>query len=310
MRTHLGRRQHDVAALVTAARAPLSPPTLPRQPDPPRPPGSSTLVLYGCCSCPWCYLASQRSDRLTAATAVQWRMVAPDPHLHVTGQRLDTDGRRHLQADLDAARTAMLPGERLPEHAPAFLPNTAPAVVGYAEADGAGVADPVRRLLFDAYWNDGADIGNPEVLRRLLAGPIQAGHSTSWPLRESGYAVTLAGGPITNGAYRRIQQWRTASATASKGAVPSMVSDDGTVTGADVLRQLADLVVGEEPARPDEDQPHPAESQALWLTVAATETGFLSTRGPVFQGTGGISGSGYIRPAISEPGKPDGEVAT
>lgn len=237
-------------------------------------------------------------------------MVAPDPHLHVTGQRLDTDDRQHLQADLDAARMVMLPGERLPEHAPAFMPNTAPAVVGYAEADGAGVADPVRRLLFDAYWNDGADIGNPEVLRRLLADPISAGHSTSWPLRESGYAVTLAGGPITNGAYRRIQDWRTASATAAAGAVPTMVSDDGTVTGVDVLSQLADLVVvGEGSARPGDGQPYPAES-ALWLVVAATETGFLSTQGPVFEGTGGISGSGYIRPSFSEPGKPDGEVAT
>ena len=115
----------------------------------------------------------------------------------MTGVRFDAAGRQHLQDESTTIRALLQPGEVLPADAPGFLPNTGPAVAGYAEAYGAGVAGPVRRLLFDACWTGGADIGNPEVLRRLLAGPIRAGHSTSLPLRDSGYAVSLAGGPIT-----------------------------------------------------------------------------------------------------------------
>jgi len=162
------------------------------------PPGdapTADLSICGAFSCPYCYLASRRTDRLAGTPiTIGWQMVAPRLRLPAAG-RPGGAGREVLQAELDAAGELLLPGEQLPSRAPVVLPTTAPAVAGYAEAVGAGVADAVRGLLFDAYWLHGADIANPEVLRRLLAAPIRRGHSTAWPLRDSGYAVTLAGGP-------------------------------------------------------------------------------------------------------------------
>jgi len=66
-------------------------------------------------------------------------MVAPRLRLPAAG-RPGGAGREVLQAELDAARELLLPGEQLPSRAPVVLPTTAPAVAGYAEAVGAGVA--------------------------------------------------------------------------------------------------------------------------------------------------------------------------
>lgn len=146
------------------------------------------------------------------------------------GTRLDADDRSRLEDELAAVGGLLLPGQRLPSRGPAFVPYTSPAVAGYAEALGAGVEDVVRRLLFDAYWQHDADIGNPEVLRRLLAAPIRAGHSTSWPLRDSGCAVSLAGGPITTRAYDHMRDWQGDWLQAAGGATPA-IAGGGKITG-------------------------------------------------------------------------------
>lgn len=278
----LHRRPHSAPA----AAADVVFPPLPRQAAPvaaPRPGRSGRAMIYGCFSCPWCYVASLHSDQLTdQADGLQWRMVVPDPHLPVTGLRLDRACRSRLDAELTAVSAALLPGEELPEQAPAFLPHTGPAVAGYAEADGAGVGGLVRRVLFDAYWQHGADIGNPEVLRRLLVEPILAGHSTSWPLRESGYAVTLAGGPITTTAYCHMRDWRHDWQHAAGSALPAMVDDSGTVTGQDVLHALRATVLTQPSVMPVPLSVGPATP--AWIIATNTEASFLSTRGRCSKG--------------------------
>ncbi|MFN2321144.1 MAG: hypothetical protein ABR500_15900 [Dermatophilaceae bacterium] len=67
----------------------------------------------------------------------------------------------------------------------------------YAEAVVAGVADHVRALLFRSHWVHNEDIGNPDVLRGLLALPILHGRSLAAVHSESGYAVSISGGPLT-----------------------------------------------------------------------------------------------------------------
>lgn len=235
-------------------------------------------------------------------------MVDPDPSRPTTGRRLDHDARCQLDAELALASAALMPGERLPVQAPTFLPRSGPAIAGYAEAVGAGVGALVRRVLFDAYWQHAADIGNPEVLRLLLVEPILGGHSRSWPLRESGYAVTLAGGPVTSTAYCRMRDWQRDWRQTAGGALPALVEEGGTITGPDVLDALGSSVLGQPSAPPEPSHAGPVEP--AWKTTRSTESGFLSTRGPVLEAAGGLSTRGVVRPALSEPGKPDGEVAT
>lgn len=127
--------------------------------------------------------------------------------------------------------------------------NTRAAVSGYAEAFGIGVGNEVRRLLFDAYWTKGLDIGSPEVLRSLLASTIQKGTATSFSLRAAGYAVSTNRGPITVDAYRRIASWRE-SWLAITQTIPTLTVGNISHIGVDALAWLAGRD-GEHAVRPN-----------------------------------------------------------
>jgi hypothetical protein len=199
-----------------------------------------TATIYGDFNCPFSYLASRRADLLP--DTVDWRAVEHRRELPATGKRLNPAERDALAAEWESVGELLLPGEVLPGQPPAFAPNTQAAVAGYAEAVEAGVGHRVRRLLFRAYWIDGADIGNAEVLRTLLAPAMRSGHSTSEPIRESGYAVSVARGPITHGGYRRIRDWRDGWRALGDATIPALVDGDRAVTGVPALTELGDRV--------------------------------------------------------------------
>lgn len=202
------------------------------------------MSVYGEFSCPYSYLASHRVDALAeVGVEVDWRAVERDPFRPSRRAGVNIGDIEQRLAEV------LLSGERLPWRVPAFVPNTEAAVAGYAEAYGAGVAAEVRRVLFAAYWIDGVDIGDPEVLRRRLAGPILRGHSTSLPLRDFGYAVSPSRGPITTGAWRRMRQWRARWAQLNATCTPVLLLDDpdgdlpeGIVAGAAALCRLSDEI--------------------------------------------------------------------
>ena len=247
------------------------------------------MIVYADFGCPRCYLASRRVDALAAAGVdVGWRAVEQHPRLPVTGRRLDADEQAALERALSAVTALLLPGEELPWKLPATAPNTEAAVAAYAEAYGAGVADDVRRLLFCAYWVDGADIGSPEVLRTRLAGSILRGNSTSDPLRESGFAVSASRGPITTGAWRRIRAWRDEWVRLGTGAVPMLVDGDGArpVTGEMALRRLEKEIIRvgadlhpdlPDPARYPPVRPVPSTP---WVTIDQIRAAHTGPRAP------------------------------
>lgn len=143
-----------------------------------------------------------------------------------------------------------------------MLGRTEAAVSAYAEAYEAGVGADVRRLLFDAYWRHGLDIGNPEVLRKLVAGPILRGRSPSSPLRDYGYAVSVSGAPITTAAWRRMRHWQDAWARLSTDALPVLLVDHEPVrTGVEALRWLEKELVATG-AELNPDLPDPARYPA------------------------------------------------
>lgn len=198
------------------------------------------LIVYGDVNCPFSYLASRRVSALAAAGVdVEWRAVEHAPELPVPGSRLDAAGRAGIEAEFATIKQLLLAGEEFDVPVPSMTPHTEAAVSGYAEAVGAGVADDVRTLLFDAYWQRGLDVGSPEVLRTLLADPIRRGASIALPLHWSGYAVSANRGPITVDAYRRVRAWRRAWLDLGTATIPTVTRRGSTYAGLDGLELLA-----------------------------------------------------------------------
>lgn len=223
------------------------------------------VVLYADFGFPCCYLAGRAVDALSGVgVAVDWRGVEREPRLSTSPRPVAEDERALLTGEPAAAE--LLASDVEPAAAtPNTVPNTRAAVAGYAEAYGAGVADDVRRLLLKAYWVDHANIGDPEVLRRLLAGPMLRGRSSSSALQRFGYAVSMNRGPVTTGAWRRIRGWRDEWERLGAGDLPVLVEGGATVSGApDVVERLAKLVrdSGRETAP---DFPDPARYRAVRL---------------------------------------------
>ncbi|HEY5335726.1 MAG TPA: DsbA family protein [Mycobacteriales bacterium] len=215
-----------------------------------------SLIMYADVSSPECYLASRRTDALSAAQVrVDWRAVEQAPRLPVAGERLSDTGRETLADRLDAVDRLLLDHETLPRLLPQFRPNTLASVSALAEVYDSAVADDVRRLLFSLYWQDGLDVGSPEVLRRPLAGAILRSGSPGDALLESGYAVTMNRGPVTVEAYRRVRAWRTEWAALGNLELPVVLTGGATLSGPDALRRLGKEVAyaqaDVEPSLPD-----------------------------------------------------------
>jgi hypothetical protein len=223
---------HTAVSTAPIAVAPAGPSTGPRTDPGTRnarsAPGRATgrLTVYGDLTCPWSYLASRRASLLEAAGVdLDWRMVEHD--LPAPG-RTSHDAERLLatRRDLELVSASLLPGERLPHALAGFVPFTGPAVAGYAEAYAAGVGTRVRRLLFDAFWMHGVDLGQARVVRTLLVDAVRSGASPSELVRDWGYAVDVTGAPVSTTAWRLIRAWRR-QWTHSGEIVPVVVVEGG-----------------------------------------------------------------------------------
>ena len=198
-----------------------------------------SLVVYGDFTSPECYLAARRCDALAAAgVPAEFRAVEHRTDPAVTGACPPAVDQDALTARFRALQDLLLPGELLPWTMPPLIATSAAAVSAYAAVSDTPVAGEVRRLLFDLYWRDGTDIGNPNLLRAPLAGPVLRSGSESDPLRQVGYAVHVDGGPVTTDAWRRIRAWRTEWHELGNPALPVLLVEAATLHGADALRRL------------------------------------------------------------------------
>jgi 2-hydroxychromene-2-carboxylate isomerase len=174
------------------------------------------IAIYGDFNCPYSYLASRR----------------------VGGRRLDGAAHHEIAMEFEAVRQLLMPGDDFDASAPSILPNTAAANAGYAQALDSGVGHDVRRLLFEAYWLRGVDIGSVEVLRALFAEPVRRGYSSAFPRREVGFAVRTNRGPIATAAYRLVIAWRVCWEELATWTTPTVVVDGRVYVGVDGLRRL------------------------------------------------------------------------
>lgn len=144
---------------------------------------SITVDVVSDVVCPWCYLGQKRLDRAMAATpgvdvAVNWRPYQLDPTIPAGG----VDRQQYMLAKFgDPARIAQI-HQRLIDLGAAegidfafeaikVAPNTLDAhrVIRWAGAAGDGVQDRLVRRLFGLNFEEGANIGDAEVLADAAA---------------------------------------------------------------------------------------------------------------------------------------------
>lgn len=132
-------------------------------------------TVYADFADPRSYLASLRADTLLidGHPALVWKSVQHRPTLPRGGVRLDGSAHDIRGSELRHAHDMLVDGERCDARNPGFLPHTGPASVAHASAVGLGVGPQVRRLLFDAYWVRGLDIGDVNTLRMLVTPILQ-----------------------------------------------------------------------------------------------------------------------------------------
>jgi hypothetical protein len=174
------------------------------------------VTIYGDFNCPFSALASARASRVEARgeVMVTWRAVEHAPDIPVTGSPIVGALRSELDEDLATIRTMLLPGEDDELARPTRLINTRRAAAAFA---GAGFADrpALRRAMFDAYWADDIDLGDPARLAQLGADQPNPSTTLHWQ-----------------------RTWRAVD----RPIVPLMVLPDGRVSrGLGVLTRLADL---------------------------------------------------------------------
>lgn len=227
-----------------------------------------SLTVYGDFTCPACYVAAQRTRSLSdAGVDVQWRAIDHKPSVSVKPEAVDGP---HVQEEIDSLEESLLDGERLPATPQPMRPRSPAAIAGYAEAVGAGVPMDVLDLLLSAYWDHGLDIGDPEVLRPLLAGPILRGDSVADPLRESGYAVSGNRGPVTTDAYMRIRSWNRAWQQLGSPQLPVVVDDNGEVSNERRALDVLAVHLTKAAAETDSEQADPARYPDFALHPNAT----------------------------------------
>jgi 2-hydroxychromene-2-carboxylate isomerase len=247
------------------------------------------VIIYGDFNCPYCYLASQRADRLApgGTAEIDWRAVEHDWKLAMTGTPADA-GRVAWHRELAEVAAMALPGEDAPTALPPVISNTHAAVAAYAEAVSDAVADELRRRLFQAIWAQGQHLSSAYEVRRLVTGLM-------WPqedltdrlaspdipnllvrdldlpriVRRLGGTVAPDGGPLTTAGWRRIRRWREEWLALPSQAIPAVIGPDQLVrSGLDGLQYLADLAdvagiaAGPPPGKGTEPAPHRPRARA------------------------------------------------
>ena len=127
--------------------------------------------------CPWCYIGKARLDAALNLIGdeipfdIVWRPFELNPDMPPDGVDRKTyrtakfgSWEKSLSLDEQVAAAAAESGLEIHHDRMAVTPNTLSSHVMIRLADGAGVQDAVVGALFEAYFVQGRDIGDPQVL--------------------------------------------------------------------------------------------------------------------------------------------------
>lgn len=199
------------------------------------------ITLVGDFADPLSFLASQRVAKIASLGVhrVQWVAVEADRACPMSGRPLSAGAA-------GALRECGLAGETIPA-AGARIPNSCSATAAYAESLSDGVADAMRRALFDAAWVARLCVDDPEVIRGIVSGvlnpnrPVRTearirANAPIVPLgdpdpiavtRRLGFIVSIARGPLTEAGHQRVKDWRALWRQHGEPMLPLVVTSTG-----------------------------------------------------------------------------------
>ncbi len=138
-----------------------------------------TISVFSDVICPWCYVGKRRLERALdqigqrESTAIEWLPFELNPDMPADGMeralyRARKFGpERAAQLDAQMAELGRQEGIDFAFERMTRTPSTRRAHMLIAVAAQHGRADPVVDALFHAYFEEGRDVGDPDVLRAI-----------------------------------------------------------------------------------------------------------------------------------------------
>jgi predicted DsbA family dithiol-disulfide isomerase len=152
------------------------------------------IVAHSDYVCPWCYIGHARIERLKRefAVSVEWRPFelhpeAPRSGGHLSGRLGSREGARAYMANL---RTLAAESD-LPLRPPPLVANSHRALEAAEFAREHGGFDAFHAALFRAYFAEGRDIGEVDVLCDLARGAGVDDQGLRQSLADERYAASI-----------------------------------------------------------------------------------------------------------------------
>ncbi|MCZ7532142.1 MAG: DsbA family protein [Acidimicrobiia bacterium] len=179
-----------------------------------------TLIIFGDFNCPYSALASHRAGTLerSGETVVDWRGVQHLPDQPLGGKPVTGDIADMYTREVEQIRSLLLTTEEFPLKVPPVQPNTGLAIAGLALTE-TQERSSIRERIFEAFWLEGRDIGDPDILAEL-----EVPSSANLPTEMT----------------RWQQQWESFD----NRMIPMLELPDGYVSkGLGALKRLADWII-------------------------------------------------------------------